>query len=77
MSAPSSMMRSIFFFACRVNSAKRVRMTNSPGRTSGSMVTLLGKRERSLRAPQGRTWLEVRVAGTLSSGEIHRMTFND
>jgi hypothetical protein len=44
-------------------------MTNSPGRTSVSMLTLLGNLDLSLGAPQGSTWLDVMVVGTLSSAE--------
>ena len=45
---------SIFLSACTVNSANSVRMTNSPGRRSGSIGTLAGKLCRSRRAPHGR-----------------------
>lgn len=45
-------------------------MTNSPGLMSVSMLKLLGNLERSLGAPHGRTWLDVRrskAAGMVSS----------
>ena len=47
---------------CIVNSANSVRITNSPGRISVSMLTLLGNLALSLGAPQGRTWLEVSLS---------------
>ena len=55
---------------CTVNSANRVLITNSPGLMSVSMLKLLGNRDRSLGAPQGKTWLDVsrsNAAGTVSS----------
>ena len=53
----SSMTAPIFLSAWTVNSANRVRMTNSPGRMSVSMLKLEGKRDLSLGAPHGRTWV--------------------
>ena len=42
-----------------VNSANKVRITNSPGRISVSMLILLGNLARSLGAPQGNTCEDV------------------
>lgn len=49
------MTASIFLSAMTVNSAKRVRMTNSPGRKSVSTWTVAGNCALSFRAPQGRS----------------------
>ena len=52
-----------------VNSANKVRITNSPGRMSVSMLILLGNLARSLGAPQGNTCEDVsrsKAGGTVS-----------
>ena len=67
---PFEIVLTSHLFTWTVNSANRVLMTNSPGRMSVSMLTVEGNRVRSLGAPHGSIWLDVRrsmVGGTLSS----------
>lgn len=63
------MTAATFLSTACVNSAKSVRITNSPGRMSGSMLRAPGRRLRSFGAPHGSNVDDVMVAGTESSKE--------